>query len=73
MQELKLSDKQNGDSLYILNVDLSHEEEILRAFQWAEENIGGIDVLVNSAGIGGTSTLLGKFVFRMSQIACIIR
>ncbi len=54
-----MQDKIKGNSLYILNVDLSHEEEILRAFQWAEDNIGGIDVLVNSAGIGGSSTLLG--------------
>lgn len=58
---MKLTDKYGG-YLYVLNVDLSHEEEIIRAFQWAEENIGGIDVLVNSAGIGGTSTLLGKFL-----------
>lgn len=58
LNELKLTDKQYERSLYILNVDLSHEEEILRAFQWADDNIGGVDVLVNSAGIGGTSTLL---------------
>lgn len=54
-------DRINGESLYVLNVDLSHEEEIIRAFQWAEDNIGGIDVLVNSAGIGGSSTLLGWY------------
>lgn len=52
-----------GSILWILNVDLSHEEEITRAFQWAEDNIGGIDVLVNSAGIGGTSSLLGLYTF----------
>ncbi|XP_065212428.1 dehydrogenase/reductase SDR family member 11-like [Planococcus citri] len=61
LNTMKLTDKY-GESLFVLNVDLSHEEEILRAFQWAEENIGGVDVLVNSAGIGGTSTLLdGNF------------
>lgn len=51
-----------GSTLWVLNVDLSHEEEIIRAFQWAEDNIGGIDVLVNSAGIGGTSSLLGSYI-----------
>ncbi|XKL62703.1 hypothetical protein PGB90_002536 [Kerria lacca] len=62
LNDLKLMDRINGESLYVLNVDLSHEEEIIRAFQWAEDNIGGIDVLVNSAGIGGSSTLLeGSF------------
>lgn len=62
IQVMKSTDKY-GKFLYVLNVDLSHEEEILRAFQWAEENIGGVDVLVNSAGIGGTSTLLGKYTY----------
>ena len=68
---MKLTDKY-GECLYVLNVDLSHEEEILRAFQWAEENIGGVDVLVNSAGIGGTSTLLGKCTFLFKQIIIIL-
>ncbi|KAK7603109.1 hypothetical protein V9T40_003108 [Parthenolecanium corni] len=62
LQELKMVAESKGSTLWVLNVDLSHEEEIIRAFQWAEDNIGGIDVLVNSAGIGGTSSLLeGSF------------
>lgn len=49
-------------NLYPLNVDLCHEEEIIRAFQWVEEMFDGIDVLINNAGVGGQSTLIGMCI-----------
>ncbi|XP_047120617.1 farnesol dehydrogenase-like [Schistocerca piceifrons] len=38
-------------TLYPLQCDVSFEENILRAFKWIKENLGGVDVLINSAGI----------------------
>lgn len=37
--------------LYAFRCDITKESEIKAAFQWAEENVGGVDVLVNNAGI----------------------
>lgn len=31
-------------------MDLTKEDEIILAFKWIEENLGGIHVLVNNAG-----------------------
>lgn len=56
--ELKESLDGKNERLYPMQVNLCHEEEIQRVFQWAEETIGGIDVLVNNAGVSGQKSLL---------------
>ncbi|XP_049800286.1 dehydrogenase/reductase SDR family member 11-like [Schistocerca nitens] len=38
-------------TFYPLQCDVSCEENVLRAFKWIKENLGGVDVLINSAGI----------------------
>ncbi|XP_049771849.1 dehydrogenase/reductase SDR family member 11-like [Schistocerca cancellata] len=38
-------------TLYPLQCDVSCEENVLRAFKWIRENLGGVDVLINSAGV----------------------
>ncbi|PSN51373.1 Farnesol dehydrogenase [Blattella germanica] len=40
-----------------LKADVSKEEEVVAAFQWIKQHVRGVDVLVNNAGIAGTSTL----------------
>ncbi|XP_046988873.1 dehydrogenase/reductase SDR family member 11-like [Schistocerca americana] len=42
-------------TLYPLQGDVSSEESILCAFKWIKENLGGVDVLINSAGVCGES------------------
>ncbi|XP_055612042.1 farnesol dehydrogenase-like [Uranotaenia lowii] len=39
------------DRLHALKCDVSKEEDILGSFKWIEETFGGVDVLVNSAGV----------------------
>ncbi|XP_001659308.2 farnesol dehydrogenase-like [Aedes aegypti] len=40
------------DRLHAFSCDVCKEETILEAFKWVEEMFGGVDVLINSAGIG---------------------
>ncbi|KDR15974.1 farnesol dehydrogenase-like [Zootermopsis nevadensis] len=44
-------------SLYPLKADVSKEDEVLAAFAWVKDNLGGVDILINNAGITGNSTL----------------
>uniref|UniRef100_A0A1B6LV47 Uncharacterized protein n=1 Tax=Graphocephala atropunctata TaxID=36148 RepID=A0A1B6LV47_9HEMI len=44
--------------LYALKANLRKEEEILEAFDWIEKNLGGVDVLVNNAGLLSTSFMI---------------
>lgn len=37
--------------LYAVHCDITNEDDIKSAFNWVEQNVGGVDVLVNNAGI----------------------
>ncbi|XP_049766993.1 farnesol dehydrogenase-like [Schistocerca cancellata] len=51
LQEVEKLAREQGGELHVLECDLTKEEDILRAFQWASDNFGGIDVLINNAGL----------------------
>lgn len=46
--------------IHPIKCDVSNEADVIRAFKWVEENLGGVHVLVNSAGIYRTSDLTKK-------------
>ncbi|XP_017760260.1 PREDICTED: farnesol dehydrogenase-like [Eufriesea mexicana] len=39
------------NKFYPIECDVTKEEDILKAFKWVEKELGGVDVLVNNAGI----------------------
>jgi NAD(P)-dependent dehydrogenase (short-subunit alcohol dehydrogenase family) len=59
MQEWTAKDESSG-RLYPKLCDLSHENDVLGIFHWIETYLGGVDVLVNNAGITGQNSLIGK-------------
>lgn len=48
------------DHFYPIECDVKKEEDILRAFKWAEEKLSGVDILVNNAGVSTKSSIIGK-------------
>ncbi|XP_055845278.1 farnesol dehydrogenase [Episyrphus balteatus] len=44
-------------NLHAIKCDLTKEDEVMKAFEWTEKNFGGVDVLVNNAGVIETTQL----------------
>ncbi|KAF2894952.1 hypothetical protein ILUMI_11220 [Ignelater luminosus] len=44
--------------LYACQVDMTKEEDILKAFQWIKDNLGSVNILINNAGILRTASLI---------------
>ncbi|CAG2056204.1 unnamed protein product [Timema podura] len=44
---------------YPIKADMTKEEDLLAAFKWVSENLDGVDVLVNNAGVAFEARLLG--------------
>ncbi|KAJ9576086.1 hypothetical protein L9F63_007051 [Diploptera punctata] len=57
VEELKKSLKGAPGTLYAFKADVSKQIDVEAAFAWIKNNLGGVDVLVNNAGIAGKSTL----------------
>ncbi|KAK5646994.1 hypothetical protein RI129_005458 [Pyrocoelia pectoralis] len=47
----KIQELSTSKNLHALQVDLTNEEDILRAFEWVKKNLGPVNILVNCAGI----------------------
>ena len=52
--------KYEKGSFYPLQCDISKEEDILKSFEWTQKQLGGVDILINNAGIFFSDLIIGK-------------
>ncbi|KAJ4433793.1 hypothetical protein ANN_16105 [Periplaneta americana] len=57
VEELKKELKGASGTLYPLQADVSKEEDVATAFKWVKDNLKGVDVLINNAGVASCSSL----------------
>nr|CAD7575085.1 unnamed protein product [Timema californicum] len=50
---------------YPIKADMTKEEDLLAAFKWVSENLDGVDVLVNNAGVAFEARLLALATIAM--------
>jgi NAD(P)-dependent dehydrogenase (short-subunit alcohol dehydrogenase family) len=56
---LEKSLKSEKGKLSPLKCDVSKESEVTEAFKWIKTNLGGVDILINNAGVATFNTLIG--------------
>lgn len=68
-QELKERMEKNNFTgrFHPLACDLTDENDILRAFKWIDEHVGGIHFMINNAGIIRISPILGENVSTLKE------
>ena len=60
-QELSKSLESSTGKLYAVKCDVGNESDILAAFKWAKDNLGGVDILINNAAVATDNTLTGMW------------
>lgn len=58
VEALKKEVPKFAGNIHAYECDVSKEESILAAFQWIEKKFGGVNILVNNAGMTKHTTLL---------------
>jgi len=62
-----MEEKNFSGRFFTVACDLTNETDILNAFKWIDENIGGIHFMINNAGIIRISTILSKIIIMNLQ------
>lgn len=70
-QSLVLESEGASGRLYGFACDLRVEEQILTMFTQIQENYGGVDVLINNAGISFPSSILGGATSEFTDILAV--
>lgn len=61
LEELAASIKREFKTdIYTMTCDVRKEEDILRVFKWANDKLGGVDVVVNNAAVVASDPIIGK-------------
>lgn len=64
--ELKVEAGNAGGELHAVQVDLSVEAELEAAVAWVRTHLGGIDVLINNAGVFHSTSLAGGSYYNLA-------
>jgi NAD(P)-dependent dehydrogenase (short-subunit alcohol dehydrogenase family) len=59
-QELSKSLETATGKLHAVKCDVGNEADVLAAFKWVKNNLGGVDILINNAAVGHDTSLIGK-------------
>jgi NAD(P)-dependent dehydrogenase (short-subunit alcohol dehydrogenase family) len=59
-KELSKSLESATGKLYAVKCDISNESEVLAAFTWVKDNLGGVDILINNAAAATYPSITGK-------------
>ncbi|RZF36996.1 hypothetical protein LSTR_LSTR004684 [Laodelphax striatellus] len=51
VQEMAERLKGEKGKVYALRADVTKEDEVVAAFEWIRKNLGGVDILINNAGV----------------------
>jgi len=63
LQKLTASIKhEHKIDIYPMQCDIGKEEDILKIFKWADEKLGGVDVLINNAAVLYSESIIGNFL-----------
>lgn len=46
--------------VYPMQCDVRQEKDILKVFKWADKKLGGVDVMINNAGVISNEMIIGK-------------
>jgi NADP+-dependent farnesol dehydrogenase len=59
MEELSKSLESAIGKLYAIKCDIGKESDVVSAFKWVKDNLGGVDILINNAAVGTNTSLTG--------------
>lgn len=68
IEALSASLQSAAGQLYPVKADLTRENEVCSVFRWVKSNLGGVDVLVNSAGVASANSLIDGPVEKWKHI-----
>jgi NAD(P)-dependent dehydrogenase (short-subunit alcohol dehydrogenase family) len=66
-QELSAELSTAPGKLHPLKCDVSKENDVIASFAWVKENLGGVDILINNAGIFNEVLLHGMYHISASK------
>jgi len=72
-EEIKKS-KAKGE-VHALECDVGKEDDVKRVIKWTRDNLGGVDVMVNNAGVVPLTSLSGKdnFMFYSNSLVSSLK
>ncbi|XP_012279687.1 farnesol dehydrogenase [Orussus abietinus] len=68
LRELQAKVKGSKGAIYPKKCDVSKEEDVLEIFRWIEKELGGVDLVVNNAGVLYSDTIEESSTEKFRQI-----